>query len=61
LEKPEQSLTQEKRGTLNYPTLTSSFVDVSKNSSKEFEYPHKVNFEIDFFPLKIFERLEKIG
>jgi len=41
LEKPEQSLTTEKRGTLTYPTLTPSFVDVSKNSSKEFEYPHK--------------------
>jgi len=42
VDKPEATLTQERRGTLCYPSIIPSFVDLFSDKPREYEYPHKV-------------------
>jgi len=47
VEKPEATLSQERRGTVSFPTFPQSFLDTYEKNNKEFDFPYGVrNFLI---------------
>ncbi len=61
VEKPEATLSQERRGTVSNPTFEQSFLDTHQKDLP-FDYPYGVTiFELYENKLNLFDRVVKIG